>query len=162
MALVSIWIKVAKDWEQHLIDPDNYLDCQTGSEMAWRIKTGRSHRDYCAAHAKALIEVAERLARALLPAPYLALPAPDYQARNQRALEDFRREKCEKAKPKPKRKQSAPEVAHSLGMSYDRIILNPTYVRDGVGRACVTLAGDHEYIEAMFRVYSGGRTRLLI
>jgi hypothetical protein len=172
--LQSIWVHTQDsphEWRYYLIDPDNYRDCETNSEMAWRVTTGKSHAQYCVAHAKALRDVATRLLEALKPAPHLALPAPRPQPQAQphepqphepqphepQPHEPRRNE----PKAKPKRK-SAPEVACSLGMNYELMILNPRYERDGVGRACVTIAGDHEYIEAMFRIYSEGRTRLLI
>jgi hypothetical protein len=152
MSLSSVWINTGgAGFENFLIDPDNYRDCTSHAEFSWRVMTGCSHAGWLAAHAGMFRRIAARLELALQPPKHLALPAPPQPP--DPTIDHWSRHWIER--------QTERERLTRAALAYRADSLEPKRLRNGCARAACFYATDHDYIEAMFELYSQGRVRLI-
>jgi hypothetical protein len=148
MALVSVWIEDGTGYHSYLIDPEAYADATTQLELKWRILTGCSHQGYLAAHAGMLKRIAARLLSALEPPRYLALPA--YKSRAQLEYEQSLAQEYERIDAEIQAQERA------LIARINKRLHKPT-----TRHYALALASDHDFITAMFALYSQGRSRFI-
>lgn len=148
MALVSVWINDGTGFQNYLIDPANYLDATSLLERNWRIVTGCSHQAYLAAHAGMLKRIAACLLKALEPPRYLALPS--YKSRAQLEYEQSLAQEYERIDGEIQAQERA------LIARINKRLHKPT-----ARHYALALASDHDFITAMFSLYSQGRSRFI-
>jgi hypothetical protein len=154
MSLTSVWINTGgAGFENFLIDPENYRDATSHAEFSWRVMTGCSHIGWLAAHAGMLRRIAASLLLALQPPKYLALPAPPIV--QPKELVD------KPQRPLSSNYREALQYAAQMRARYRADSLQPKHDRNGISRCVCACATDHDYIEAMFALYSQGRARLI-